>query len=202
MTEVSSSGRAAPKIKSIDVQANLLSQRLADRERLWRASRRKLFAIGAVVTIAAGSLPSLYTSAAAASLKAAKAEKTAATVKGLLTKTREAAKVAEPKIQSFEMLQGSKKYARAFLAQVVATLNAPSDRVALSGLRAEVIGGDMKVSARADAEDYAAAEEFLAKARQGARPEDVGFNWTRRSDLLKLGGTSFELSRKVVLASP
>lgn len=200
MTEANSSGRAAPKSRSIDVHVNLLSQRVADRARIVRVAKRKMLAIGLVVLASAASLPLIYAEASAATAEAVKAQKVAASVKTALTKARESAKLVEPRIQGREMLDNSRKFAHAFFDQLVNILNAPSDRVAIAGIRAEVLGGDLKISARADAEDFAAADEFLARARGDALPEDVGFNWTRRSDLLRVGGTSFELVKKVALA--
>lgn len=199
LSEASSSGHAAHKIKSIDVHANLLSQRLAEREMLGRSVRRKLLAILVALGISSAILPFLYTRALAISTKAGIAEQENTKLKSELAKVREAAKLVQPRIKSHEMVAKCRTYASAFFGQVVRLMNAPSGQVALTSLRADVIGGDVKLLVKADAEDFASAEEFLRQARAGGSPEDAGFTWTRRSDVLKKGGVSFELAKKATI---
>lgn len=199
MSEASSSGHAAPKIKSIDVHANLLSQRLFEREQLGRTIRRKLLAIFAALIAAGAVLPFLYTSALSAMTRASIAERENTKLKTELTKVREAAKLVQPRIQSRNLVAKCRGFAGAFLGQIIQLMNAPTGHVAMANLRADVVGGDLKLLVKADAEDFASAEDFLRRAREGGSPEDAGFTWTRRSDVLKNGGVSFELAKKATI---
>jgi hypothetical protein len=201
VTEASSPGRAAPKIKSINVHANLLSQRLEERERLRVAGNKKLLFVMAAVAATLMILPWMFGLSQAASKKAATLEKTLASLKGEVTKLRESSKLIEPQVQNLEMMSKSRANLSAFLAQAVATMKAVGPDMVVANFRCDVLGGDMTITIKADSEGYGAAERFLEKARLGVPPDKAGFTTTRRSDLLHKGGVSFEFVKKVVVGS-
>jgi Tfp pilus assembly protein PilN len=199
VVEASSSGRAAPKIKSINVQANLLSQRLTERATLAKVATARVFALVAIVGVAGAVLPVLYGKVSAAQVRASTLEKQLASLKTDVAKAREQSQVALPKIQRIEILQRTMHYDLGFISHLLQVLGSASDDMVIRSIKGEVQGGEMTISAQAESESFEAAQAFLARARQGALAEHVSLNSTRKSDSLGTSGLSFELLKKVTV---
>lgn len=196
MLEANTSGRAAHKIKSINVHANLLSQRLAERSRLSKAALGKMVGLGVVIVLSSATLPLLYGAAMRTRAASAAAEAALASLKTEVAKAREASKLAAPRIMTREILSKTQRYGGQFLGQVLMVMASVSRGMVLKGLKAEVNGGEVTITAQAEAENFTAAQSFLDQARVGSAPGSAGFNSTRQSNLLGKAGLSFEFVKK------
>jgi hypothetical protein len=199
MAEQSMSGHAAPRIRSINVRVNLLSQRVEERNRALSVARAKVIQVTSVFVTASVLLPWLINLAASASANAARWQRKASALRAEVSQLNEKAKLVKPRLEERDMIAGAKRHADAFMGQLVSVLNSAPPTMAISGMRVDILGGDVKVSVRADAEDYRSAEAFLDRAKAGAGPQDAGFTSTKRSDVLAKGGISFEFIKKVGL---
>lgn len=197
MVDASSSGRAAPKIKSIDVRANLLSQRLAERLKMFQAVRARLYLIAAIVLAGSLLLPWLYGIQARASQSAAGLIAERTKLQKTLDELQVKADQIEPELKRQQMIAKCVARSTVFIGEFIKVMNAVSPELAMNNLKGEVVGGELKLSTRADAETFAAVENYVRSASQGAAPKDAGITSTKRSDTLRKGGINFEFTKKV-----
>lgn len=195
MVEASSPGRVSPKIKSIDVDANLLSERITERERHLEAlSRRGLAGFG-VLVFAIVALPTSYglqgkmaERAHAVATREADAAKRLADRKAVLA-------ALQPKMQSTAMLATIRGYSGDFLKQFASFTNSANSRMVFSGVKAEVNGGQVRLSGRADAESYGAAREFVDRLAKLPQTKSAELKQWRQNDEFAEGGVAFEVER-------
>lgn len=195
MVEASSPGRVSPKIKSIDVEANLLSERMSERERLLDALSRKGLAALALLVFTVFVLPAAYQiqSRMAAKEKTIAVEESTVARKLSDLKTQLAG--VQPGIQDNQMLDLSRTYSGNFLSQITALLESSSSRMVFSGLKCEVLGGDLKVSAKAQAESYADARVFVDKSAKLPKTKSAVLKQWRQDAEFATSGVAFEVER-------
>jgi len=193
MVQANLHGRAQPKIKTIDVETNLLSERISERERLLDALTRRAIIGILVLCFAIIALPTAYRvqaktteRAAAASIAATKAEKLLADKRAILTS-------AQPVVQETEMLSTVRTYSGNLLGQVGRFLNSSTDKMVFSNIRIDVLGGDLKLTGRADAESYAVARDFVARLAKLPNAKQVTLKKWRQNSDFGAAGVTFEV---------
>jgi hypothetical protein len=201
VVDANSSGRVAPRIKSIDVRANLLSQRLAERKTLYHASRSRLLMIAGILLSGGLLLPWLYQVQARATKAASAILAERGKLQKEVTELQSLADEVEPKVRQAGMVSKCMTRSERFMNEFITVMNAISPEVALNNVKGEVLGGEVKLTARADAETFPAVKSYLQRAAQGANPKDTGVTSTKRSDALRKGGISFEFTKKVRIGS-
>jgi type II secretory pathway pseudopilin PulG len=194
--DVNSLGRAAPEIKRIDVEANLLSERIEERERLADQIQKKLIALALVLVAGAATLPPLVRLHNRAAVVAAEAQKAQADLQAKLAATQQEQQSALPILEEQKLLQDAEANTRAFLGQVTLFFNQASPQIALGSVRADVTAGELKIQAKADAEQYAAARDFTAQSNRGPGTISAVLVAQRPSDVLHENGVYFELVKR------
>lgn len=197
MLDASSLGRAQPKTKTINVEANLLSERIAERTRTGESSRTRLFGIGLVLTVLFLVGPALYRLQSAAGVRASTAKAVAAKLDTQLAELERRAESAQPTVDDDAIVQSLRSADQRFLAHCVATLNSVTSGVAISGVRAEVSSGALIIKVAADAESFEQAQAFLANVKEGRRVKEAFLGSARASTTLGNGGFGFDLQAKV-----
>lgn len=193
MVQASSPGRAQHKSKTLDVEVNLLAERIQERERLLDALSKRAIAGLLVLAFGAFSLPAAYRLQDRAAQKASQALEAAALVQRELAERQTILTSAKPAMQETQMLESVRGYSSNLLLQLSGFLNAATDKMALSTLKVEVIGGTMKVSGRADAESYAVARDFVAKLAKLPGTNQVTLKkWYQNPEFAR-NGVTFEV---------
>lgn len=191
--EVSSPGRVQPKIKSIDVEANLLAERIAERERLLEALTRKALAALGVLIFALLVLPLVYRMQARVAGAAHAAALIEADVAKKLAARKAVLNAMLPKVEGTALVERVHSDSFSVLSLLSGFVDASNDRMVLSSLRGEVVGGDVKTVARADAESYSAAREFVdAIGRLPGTKSAVLKQW-RQNEEFGAGAVNFEV---------
>ena len=194
---MSSLGRVPPRMKSINVEANLLSARLAERARVAEASRKRLLLIGAVLGVLALAAPPLYQYqiAAGGRVKAAQVENDK--VAEQLAVLQKQVDEATPKVQESEMVAILREQADDFLGQLVYLMNSTTSGVAISGVKADVMAATMTLTCNAEAESFEEAQAFASNAKAGPDVKEVFLSSARQSTALGVKGMGFDLVKRV-----
>lgn len=196
---MSLSGHARHEHRSVNVELNLLTERLRERKRLAEQTRRWLLALVIALfmgAVAVGGLLGWHqeTRASTARLKE-RAYALAEPVAALGAK----AEVAGRELDVSAMLKASSDNTDRFMGVLLSALNAIPPTVAISRLHAEVIGGTLTISGGADAEELRNAQELVLSLKQG--PGEAVLTSARRNDYLGPGGVGFEFILKTKVAA-
>ncbi len=199
MVDVSSPGRAAPKVKSINVEANLLSERIAERERLLDTLSRKAVAALLVLVMAAITLPASYRLQSRMAAKAESVQQTEAALARDLGALKTELDSTKPMMQDNQMMGTSRTYSHNFMHQLISFLNASGSSMVFSSVKGEVLGGELKISASADAETYAAARDFVDTTGKTDRTKSSVLKLWRHNPDFGPNGVTFEVEKMAVV---
>jgi hypothetical protein len=197
MPDVSSPGSALPNIKTINVEANLLGEWLAKRDRVREEVVRYLMLIGGVAAIALVALPVLWRVHSSAQAATAKAEKRMKQLGSTLAQYQSQKDEASPRLAHQEMLKTTRVQADEFLGQMVLLMNAASTDMAFGSVQADILGGQMTVRCKADAQDFATTRKFVTDAGVGPGVKSAVLVSSRSSELLGSNGVSFEFIKRL-----
>ena len=195
MVEASSPGRVSPRIKSIDVEANLLGERIAERERLVDAMSRKAFAGLGILLFGLLVLPAAYRLQARMGKKALAAVEAEGVVARQLADRNEILKLQQPKLEDTQMLDTLHLYADNYFTQLTSLLNSASSGMVFASIKCEVLGGEMKIAAKADAESYSIARDFVAASGKSPKTKSATLKGWRRNEEFGAAGVSFDVEK-------
>lgn len=193
MVEASSPGRVSPRIKSIDVEANLLGERIAERERLLDAMSRKALASLGLVLFGLVILPAAYRLQAQVSQKAIAAKAAEGIAARALAERKAVLEVQQPKLKDSQMLDTLHTYSENFFTQLAGFANSASAGMVFSTIKSEVLAGEMKIMAKADAESYSIARDFVAVAGKVPKAKTATLKGWRRNEEFGPSGVSFDV---------
>lgn len=191
------SGRAAPDSeKRIDVDANLLGEWLSERSRLHRGFRSRALGILAIAIVGSWGVGALAQSKAAISKRAAPvAQRLKAVEADYAAIAPDSNGDSAAAIST--MLDETKKKGDAFVGQIIAMMNSAPPTIALSSLKADILGGEEKLTGQADAETFYAANEFIQHNNSPEKGMNATQISTSRSDVLAPGGVSFQFVKSM-----
>ena len=195
MVDVSSLGRAQPKTKTINVQANLLAERLGERGRLLDAMSRKAFWGVGILVFALMVLPSAFRIQERLSAQAAKLSSEAALLQRQVSDKQALLDTAKPAVEDSKMITDTRLFAGNLLAQLSVVFNAADGEMVFSSIKVETLGGEMKLSGRADAKSYHAARDFVDRISKAQGTKSASLKQWRLNDQFGANGVSFEIER-------
>lgn len=198
MSDVSSLGRGSPRIKSINVEANLLSTRLAERARVAEASRNRLLLISAVLCVLALGAPPLYQYQVVQGGRVDAAQVENDKVQAEFAALQAQVEEATPKVQESELYAVLRKQADEFTGQLVFLMNSTTSGVTISSVKADVMSATLTLTCNAEAESFEEAQAFSANAKAGPQTKDVFLSSARLSTNLGGKGVGFDLIKRVV----
>jgi hypothetical protein len=188
-------GRAEGK-RTINVQANLLSERLQERKAVVISAQRKLIFVAVSVALGSVAVPWLLSVRGDWARKAQVAGAKTSGLSAELDKLRSSREQAVPQINESDMASMLQRRTHAFLGQVSYVLNGVSPSMACSSVRAEVAGGEASIVFRADAADVDAVRQFVSKTAGGPGSKSAALTATRKSDVLGPTGVSFDFVKR------
>jgi hypothetical protein len=191
---VSSSGHARHEHRSVNVEINLLTERLRERKRLTEQTRKWLLALAASSLISSLVVVGLVDWYQATKTSTTQLREKANELSEPAAALRAKAEVAGRQLDVNAMLESTSRNTDRFMRAMLSALNANPPTVALSKLHAEVIGGMMTISGTADAEALRDAQDLVLSLKQGQG--DAVLTSARRNDYLGAGGVGFEFILK------
>lgn len=198
MLDVSSYGRVAPKTKSINVNANLLSQRIAERARLHDSIRKRIALTLMIGICAILFLPPIYRAKNAAAEQLVRHQKQAATLAAQLKNIKDEQDKVGPTVQNAKLLAAIRKNRSEFLGQVLYFLNTSNPSVGLEFMKATASSGTLDISSRVTAIDYQSAANFVDANEHSPHSQGTSLNSLRANQADPTGnGVTFEFAKKV-----
>jgi len=199
MPPTNSLGAAAPKQRTINVEVNLLAEWVESRNRMREERLRWTALLTTVAVVAMVALPFLSEYAARANGRAEKAAKVLASKEAFLASLQEKQSLVQPTIDGEATLKLSQNRNKRFYGEMLAVLNASSPKMAMEMLDASIIGGEMTLRGKAQAEDYLSAQDFVSLTGQTAHVKSSILTTARPNIALGKDGVTFEFAKKVAL---
>lgn len=195
MVDVSTSGRAQPKTRTINVEANLLSERLIERSRLLDALSRKAFWGIGILVFALMVLPTAYRVQYRLGKRAAVLAVEANTLQRNLANKQAIVESSKPAVEDSRMISDTRIFSANLLDQMLAVMNASDSDMVFSSIKVEVLGGEMKLSGRADAKSYRVARDFVTRIAKAEGTKTAVLKQWRINEEFGPNGVAFEVDR-------
>jgi len=195
MVDVSSPGRALPKTKSINVEANLLAERLGERGRLLDAMSRKAFWGVGILVFALMVLPSAYRVQDRLAKKASDRAAEANVVMREVADKQSILDSAKPVVEDSRMLADSRRFSENLLRELSVVLSSTDAEMVFSSVKVEILGGEMKLSGRADAKSYRVARDFVNRISKATGTKSASLKQWRLNDDFGPNAVGFEIER-------
>lgn len=197
MPPTSSLGAAPPKQRTINVEVNLLAEWLERRNRLRDERLRWTGILATLVVVSVVSLPYLSDIAAAQQSRSQKAISGAGGRSAALITLQQQQSVVQPKIDSDAMVQDCRRRAKQFMSEFFSVLNATTPKMAVETIDASVLGGEVTIRTKAQAETYLAAQEYVELAGKGTRVKSAILSTARQNKTLGQEGVTFEFAKRL-----
>lgn len=195
MVDVSSAGRGLPRSKTINVEANLLAERIGERQRLLDAMSRKSFWGVGILVFALMVLPSAYRVQESYAMKSSKLELQVAGLQREVADKQAIVDAAKPVVEDSRMVTDTRTFSKNLLDQLSVVLNAADADMVFSSVKVEILGGEMKLSGRADAKSYRVARGFIDRISQAKGTKAASLKQWRLNDQFGSNAVSFEIER-------
>lgn len=197
MLDASSAGRGTqPRSKTINVEANLMAQRLIERRSVLDGNRRRVVILAAILFSGLLSLPAIFAWMISANAAAISSSAREAQISSRLSELKKRQDTARPAIQESQLLGVVDSRANAYLGRVIQFLNCVEPDMALSSMKVEVTAGQMKITATAEAEDYDAYRRFVARCQEAVGMDNVFPRSVKARSLLGQKGVVFDIEHK------
>lgn len=199
MLDTSSIGRAQHKTRTINVEANLMAQRISERARLQENIYRRT--VMCIVTLAATGIivPPLFRWQGNQAMLSAMAAARQTEAAALLQAVQQEKASTEPKLAEETIRGNVVKYAQGYIGEVIRFTNASRPDMTLAAMKVDIAGGEVKIVARADAESYSAYEQFIERLQAFAGHENVAPKSIRGGTDLGDNSVMFELNYRTRL---
>lgn len=194
MLDTSTAGRAQLRSRSINVEANLLSQRINERARLNDQIRKKLAAVAVLSGAAILVVPQLYFWQIRQAKSSGVAAIAQAEIRRQMEEVESLQKSNQPKITEAKVGQRVQARSAGFMTNLTRFFNACGPTIAVISTKVDIVGGQLQISAKADAESYAAYQKFVERLQREAGPENVAPKSVRSSADLGPETVIFEIA--------
>lgn len=195
--EASISGHAQPRQRTLDVEVNLLSEWLERRVKTREQTTRSAICRAVSALLVAVAIPLLFRTASAAAGRATALKLASGTAAKRVEALEKQRLAALPRVDEAEMRIAVRRQARQFLGQTAIVLNAALPGMAVEVLGVEVLGGELTLRCKADAENSKVAEHFLDGAGKGPNALSILLSNSQRNGRLGPDGVGFEMVKRV-----
>lgn len=200
MSDVSLHGRVAPKSKSINVEANLLAERLQNRTRTREQMRKRFVSYFVGVTMVAIVLPPLhrlYEKTAARYKVSIAADKLLSTQLSALQKQQDSVK---PVMQDKQTLDSLHRHAHEYLGHLTLFLNNVSPEVSLSNFTVQWKDKSMEFNIQAQSVSYKEAADFVALTGKSPNATQTTLSTMNSDATMGPDGVNFALDQLVTVS--
>jgi len=197
MLEASTTGHAQLKHKTINAEVNLLTEWQRDKSKVNDQIARIAGLMALIAALAFGTSPFLVRAYHESGERLHIAQDSLKHVSSQLGGLQEARKEAKPRIDQSTMHDTVRREANQFLGHTVLVINSASAGMAFETVSADVIGGEMTLHCKADAESNAVAQNFIEQAGQGPNVESTLLATAEKNDKLARDGIGFEYVKRI-----
>lgn len=202
MFDASTAGRAQqPKSKTINVEANLMAQRLIERRTLVEANRRRVVILGSILFSSMLSLPAIFSWMNAANNAAASAAKREGQLLTRINEMKAKQDSARPVIQESQLLEVVENRSNTYLGRIAQFINCVEPDMALTAMKVEVVAGTMKITATSEAESYDVYKKFVSRCQEAVGMDNVFPRSVKASNILGSKGVVFDIEHKTKVGS-
>jgi hypothetical protein len=197
MPQTSLLGPASPKQRTINVEVNLLAewnerrQRLRDERLRWSGFLATVVLVGVVAVPMLGNLAAQQQARAKRALAVEESKRKAYLA---LAAKRD---LVQPKLDGDATLQLCRARSKALMGHMLDVLNRCTPQLAAESLDAAVLGGELTLRLKAQAETYPAAQEYVADASGGKGVLSAILATARINPSLGPDGVTFEFAKKI-----
>jgi len=199
MQDMSSRGRAQRSGKSINLEANILSEWSAATADLRQRIKLRTIALTIVVCGGVIALPQLYGMSATVAAHAAKARARNARAAKITADLDRRAKAEQPLVQEASMMADSKNNLNKLLGNITLVVNAVPTSVTFDTVRAEIMDAELTITCKSQAESDAAGQAFVDAASKGPNVAYAVQASTMKSNVLAPDGVAFDFIKRVNL---
>ena len=199
MQDASSHGRTQRSGKSINLEANILSEWSGASAALRKRIRVRAFVLTTVMCGSAVVLPQLSGYSAAAATRAAVARNRHAESAKLAADSDQRDKAEQPLVQEAGMLTDSRTNLNTLLGNITLVVNSVPTSVTFDTLHAEIMDAELTITCKSQAESNAAGQEFVDAASKGPNVVYAVQASTMKSNVLKENGVAFDFIKRVNL---
>lgn len=197
MFDANTAGRATQlKSKTINVEANLMAQRLIERRVLIDGNRRRVVILAVLLFSSMLSLPAIFSWMSSTSRAAAASISRESQLRKQITDMKAKQDTARPVIQESQLLGLVGIRSNSYLGRVAQFLNCVEPDMALTTMKIEVLAGNMKITATAEAEDYDVYKKFVARCQEAVGMDNVFPRSVKASSILGPKGVVFDIEHK------
>lgn len=197
MPQTNSLGVGPLRNRKINVEVNLLGEWLDSRARLHDERLRWTGILTTIALVAVVTLPILSEAAGTQRQRARRAETTANQRAGALAALQTQLSEVQPKLDSEATQAKCQQNATAFMVELLAVLNSTSPQMAVENIESSILGGEVSIRTKAQAETYLAAQQYVAQAGQGGRVKSAILASARQNLGWGPDGVTFEFAKKV-----
>lgn len=197
MQDASSHGPARRSGKSINLEANILSEWSTATADLRHRIQVRLIALGAVVGFGLVVVPQLNKLSTRSAARLAEARVSNAAVVAFADASASRAKAEQPLFQQAKMLSTSQANLDTLLGNLTLVIDAVSTDVTFDVVHAEVMDAELTITCKSQAETDAAGRHFVNAASQGPNVIYAVQASTMKSDVLAPDGIAFDFIKRV-----
>jgi hypothetical protein len=193
MLDTSTAGRGLPKARSINVEANLLTERNQELASLQRQMSRKVMRLTVILTAGLGACTGLFFWLQESTDVQQTASRQAAEASTQLSALRDLKARTEPAMKQEDMRQLVNARADGYLKTLEGFFGNTRQNMMLESLKVELIAGNMKLTIRGLGENYDAYQGFVQRLQRTAGQKNVTPRSARRSTELGPDSMTFEV---------
>ena len=199
MQDMSSHGRAQRSGKSINLEANILSEWSGATAELRQRIRIRTIALAIVVCGGGIALPQLCGMSGAMAARSATARARNARAAKVASDLDRRSKAEQPLVQEAKMMADSKNNLNTLLGNITLVVNAVPTSVTFDTVRAEIMDAELTITCKSQAENDASGQAFVDAASKGPNVAYAVQASTMKSNVLASDGVAFDFIKKVNL---
>ncbi len=199
MTTSSPGKGLQPKIRSINVEANLLAQWLETRQERSRSIRHWSIAGFGLLALIMVIFPPLIVQERGAVAALSQAQSVLQGVEKGLAEYRQEHEAIQPALKAQQRLVETRANTLNYLAQITQILNSAPAGVEFGTVKAALLSGELSLQVQAEAKDSGLAAQFVEQASQGEGMLSALQTSSQASQTLGARGVAFEFVKKVRL---
>lgn len=200
MIGTSTSGYAQHKNRSLDLGANLLAERIEEHERIYAICKKRIITIVMILCLCSCLLPYIRSSQLKAIQNARLSNAKVSALAEQFSSLQHNHTEVTQQLAIQTMKDKALVRARLFTGNLIRLLNNVPASIAFSGLRAEVIGGELQIRGAADAESLTAARSYIQSCGNYPSAIESLLVSAKRNDMLATGGIQFEFVHRAGVA--
>jgi hypothetical protein len=185
--------------KSINLEANILSEWLGATAALRQRLKLRAVVLAAVICGGAVALPQLSGMSTAMAARAAGAQARNAQSAKVEAELDRRAKADQPRVQEAHMLADSRANLNTLLGNLTLVVNAVPTSVTFDTVRAEILDAELTITCKSQAENDAAGQLFVDGASKGPNVVYAVQASTMKSNVLAKNGVAFDFIKRVNL---